>query len=209
MNVSESVWGSFGYQGAAGVRSVVFHSWAHWPPEHSQSRHNELLMTLWVTGRERASAHTQHNGEPTQAPHVWCPCAYTPRHAHKKNTQSHIQMFSDKESSRSRVLGGDEPAGRLYLCDCYSNVLLYDFNFSKYLAGLKWYRFKIKLLFCVNACTEATKQMCTGCLRKDLRTSQLNNLPIDWSYLLSWFLPIACLPIAHWYVFLGDWLWWG
>ena len=21
--------------------------------------------------------------------------------------------------------------------------------------------------------------------------------------------PIACLPIAHWYVFRGDWLWWG
>lgn len=22
-------------------------------------------------------------------------------------------------------------------------------------------------------------------------------------------IPIACLPIAHWYVFLGLWLWWG
>lgn len=96
-NVSDSVWGSFGYQGAAGVHSVVFCSWAHWPPERSQKRHNELLMTLWVTGRERASAHTQHNREPTQEPHVWCPCAYTHWHAHKKNTQSHIQMFSDKK----------------------------------------------------------------------------------------------------------------
>lgn len=65
-------------------------------------------MTLWVTGRERASAHTQHNREPTQAPHVWCPCAYTHWHTHKKNTQSHIQMYSDKKWSRSRVffLGG-------------------------------------------------------------------------------------------------------
>lgn len=26
MNVSDSVWGSFGYQGAAGVHSVVFRS---------------------------------------------------------------------------------------------------------------------------------------------------------------------------------------
>ena len=22
-------------------------------------------------------------------------------------------------------------------------------------------------------------------------------------------LPMACLPMAHWYVFLGDWLWFG
>lgn len=88
-NVSEAVWGSFGYQGAAGAHSVVFRSWAHWPPEHSQSRHNELLMTLWVTGRERASAHTQHNRGPTQAPHVWCPCAYTQWHTHIRKTLNH------------------------------------------------------------------------------------------------------------------------
>lgn len=97
LNVSWAVWGGFGYQGAAGVHSVVFRSWAHWPPEHSQSRHNELLMTLWVTGRKRASAHTQHNGEATQAPHVWCPRTYKRWHTHRKNSQSQIQMYSDKK----------------------------------------------------------------------------------------------------------------
>lgn len=40
------------------------------PPEHSQSRHNELLMTLGLIGRKRASAHTRYNGGPTQTPHV-------------------------------------------------------------------------------------------------------------------------------------------
>lgn len=115
-NVSDSVWGSFGYQGAAGVHSVVFRSWAHWPPERRQNRHNELLMTLWVTGRERASAHTQHNREPTQEPHVWCPCAYTHWHAHKNNTQSHIQMFSDKKWSRRGVLGeANQQAACIYV----------------------------------------------------------------------------------------------
>lgn len=40
------------------------------PLSTATSRHNELLMTLWVTGRERASTHTGHKGGPTQAPHV-------------------------------------------------------------------------------------------------------------------------------------------
>ena len=29
---------------------------------------------------------------------------------------------------------------------------------------------------------------------------------MNWLYPI---VPIACFPIAHWYVFLGDWLWWG
>lgn len=54
-----------------------------------------------------------------------------------------------------------------------------------------------------------TELLCGGCLRKDLGSWQFIELPADWNYLRSWSLPMACLPIAHWYVFLGDWLWWG
>lgn len=85
MNVSRAVWGSSGYQGAPGAHSVVFCSWAHWPPEHSQSRHNELLMTLWVTGRERASAHTAQKKTYASSPCLM----FMLTHSHTHETLNH------------------------------------------------------------------------------------------------------------------------
>lgn len=131
-NVSRPVRGSFGYQGALGAHSVGFCSWAHWPPELSLSRHNELLMTLWVTGRERASTHTAQWRTYASAPCLMSACIHTlaDTHTHSTNTQSHIQMYSDKKCCRRRVLGEKNQQAACIHTACYSNVLFVHFIFN-------------------------------------------------------------------------------
>lgn len=108
-NVSRPVRGSFGYQGALGAHSVGFCSWAHWPPELSLSRHNELLMTLWVTGRERASTHTAQWRTYASAPCLMSACIHTlaDTHTHIRQTLNHTY-----KCILTRSAAGDEFWGR-------------------------------------------------------------------------------------------------
>lgn len=191
---SRAVWGSFGYQGATGAHSVVFCSWAHWPPEHSQSRHNELLMTLWVTGRERASAHTTQWRTYASVPCLMSMRIHTLTDTHIRQTLNHTYKCILTRSSGVEEFWGRRTS-RLFAPILF--VILMTFCMI-----LTWTNTALNCRF------RRLKNSVHGSLKfcKCVRTMKVAGI---WGYLINWVLPMACFPIAHWYVFLGDWLWWG
>lgn len=106
------------------------------------------------------------------------------------------------ESAQS--FGGGEPAGCLYLYICYSNVLLYDFNLSKYNSKLGAWRMRLRqdeltvyiYFLCVRLHKSNRKtQLCAGCLRKDLSSSGVY-WPVHWLQLPTQLILTHCL-LAH------------
>lgn len=58
--------------------------------------------------------------------------AHTHTDTHIRKTLNHTyKCFLTRSRVGAEFWGGGESAGCLYLCICYSNVLLYDFNLSK------------------------------------------------------------------------------